>query len=879
MSPINRRAFLRRSGVAATSPLIVGATGAKPIATLVLDGNDAIASARPVLRAVHALQMALIQAGYSVQRAQTPQQAAGLSIFVASSGFAGLAGLLRNAHVTPPTVPESLALFEAGPNLIVACGADGRGLVYAVYELADRLTHGVALKFPQAVVEQPANVVRSVMRQFTSEIYDKPWFYDRAMWPQYFAMLAANRFNRINFTLGLGYDMLSKVADPYLVFAYPFLLAVPGYDVKVTNLSDAERDRNLAMLRFISEEAGAHGLHFELGLWMHGYEMKDTPDPKYAITGLGPDNHGAYCRDALTALLKALPAVSSVGLRIHGESGVAEGSYGFWKGVFQGAAACGRKVELDLHAKGIDKPMLADALETGLPINVSPKLATEHIGLPYHQADIRPSEIPAAGATGKGLMAISEGQRSFTRYGNADLLRDDRPYTVRTRVFYGTQRILASGGAEAGAAYGRAFQFCGMTGFDLLEPLTYRGRRGSGVPGTRRSGYLPEKLEPHYDWQKYDYWYRSFGRMSFNPDADPATVKRSFGMKPEARALEAALAAASRILPLVVNAHSESAACDLYWPEIGWNLPFVGEVDKFFWDTPSPRNFQNVTALDPQLFSSCREFADELLGTRSGKYSPIEASNWLMAFAKTAEDQLALARAVDIDSARLHIDIEMQIWLGRFFAAKLIAGVLYALHEKTGDKPALDSAATHYESARTCWQQCVERAHGVYAEDLSISDRFTERGAWADRLQDIDADLAAVKAKLAAAPESSDPRVAALLQSPQPWNRARDVLAASHTPPANFTLGQPITLQVALRETVPSATLWYRHVNQAERWVAVAMTATADGWHGAIPAAYTDSAYPLQYYFEFRSPPDKAWLVPGFDQDLLNQPYHVLRRG
>ncbi len=874
MSRFNRRAFLSASGA---SPLIIGATNAKPTATLVVDGNDPIASARPVLKAVHTLQMALTQAGYSVRRAQSLQQAAGLCFFVASSGFAGVAGLLRMAHVVAPTAPESLALFEAGQNVIVACGADIRGLIYAVHELADRAAHGVPLKFPQAVVEQPANAVRSVMRPFTSELYDKPWFYDRAQWPQYFAMLVANRFNRINFTLGLGYDMLSKVADPYLVFAYPFLMAVPGYDVRVTGLADTERDRNLAMLRYISDEAVAHGLQFELGLWMHGYEMKDTPDPKYAVTGLGPDNHGAYCRDALTALLKALPAVSSVGLRIHGESGVAEGSYGFWKGVFHGAAACGRKVELDLHAKGIDKPMLADALGTGLPINVSPKLAAEHIGLPYHQADIRPSEIPAAGATGKGLMALSEGQRSFTRYGNADLLRDDRPYTVRTRVFYGTQRILASGGAEAGAAYGRAFQFCGMTGFDLLEPLTYRGRRGSAVPGARRSGYLPTRLEPHYDWQKYDYWYRSFGRMGFNPDAEPQSVKRSFGTKPEGRALEAALAAASRILPLVVNAHSESAACDLYWPEIGWNLPFMGEVEKFFWDTPSPRNFQNVTALDPQLFTSCREYADELLGTRSGKYSPMEAAHWLTAFAKTAEDQLARAKPVDIDSARLRIDIEMQIWLGRFFAEKLIAGVFFTLHEKTGDKAALAAATGHYEEARGCWQHCVARADGVYAEDLSISDRFTERGAWGQRLKDIDADLAAVKAKRDAAPETSDARVAALLAS-QSWNRAREPLAASHMPPANFAPGQPVELQIAA-PGVPTATLWYRHVNQAERWVAVAMTAIAEGWQATIPAAYTDTAYPLQYYFEFRSSPDKAWLSPGFDKDLLNQPYHVLQRG
>src|SRR3712207_8185458 len=53
--------------------------------------------------------------------------------------------------------------------------------------------------------------------------------------------------------------------------------------------------------------------------------------------------------------------------------------------------------------------------------------------MPYHQAAIRDLELPVAGQQGRGLMTLSEGQRSFTRYGYADLLREDRRYTVRDR--------------------------------------------------------------------------------------------------------------------------------------------------------------------------------------------------------------------------------------------------------------------------------------------------------------------------------------------------------------------------------------------------------------------------------------------------------------
>ena len=86
---------------------------------------------------------------------------------------------------------------------------------------------------------------------------DKPWFNDREMWPRYLAMLAANRFNRFNLSFGIGYDFLRGVTDAYLLFAYPFLLDVPGYKVRAVNLPDAERDRNLEMLRYISEQTAA----------------------------------------------------------------------------------------------------------------------------------------------------------------------------------------------------------------------------------------------------------------------------------------------------------------------------------------------------------------------------------------------------------------------------------------------------------------------------------------------------------------------------------------------------------------------------------------------------------------------------------------------
>src|SRR5947208_2650383 len=80
--------------------------------------------------------------------------------------------------------------------------ADPLDLPSAHAELADRVRFAphasAALRVSQPLAERPSNPVRSVMRQFTSELFDKPWFNDREQWTHYLSMLAAQRFNRFD---------------------------------------------------------------------------------------------------------------------------------------------------------------------------------------------------------------------------------------------------------------------------------------------------------------------------------------------------------------------------------------------------------------------------------------------------------------------------------------------------------------------------------------------------------------------------------------------------------------------------------------------------------------------------------------------------------
>ncbi len=895
---ITRRSFVKIAWLSALWASSVSYSSIKTKGvSIIIDPADQTAGSPPSQWAVKELEKSLTSEGINVYRCDQIAQARSgdVCIVVGGSDSPVARQLLKDARTNVPSVTEALGLVPVTSDdkpVLLTCGYDVRGLVYALLELADRVQYSNdplgSLKIQKPVIEQPANVIRSLNRLFVSEIEDKPWYYDREMWGRYLTMLTAQRFNRFSLGLGIGYDFLQNVTDAYFLFAYPFFLSVPGYNVRVPQLPEAEREKNLETLRFISEQTVARGMQFQLGLWMHGYEWLNSPHPNYTIEGLTHETHGPYCRDALRQLLQACPAISGVTFRIHGESGVTEGSYNFWKTVFDGAATCGRKVEIDLHAKGINQTMIDLAVATGMPVNVSPKYWAEHLGLPYHQADIRAFEIPKPDQKAEGLMNLSAGSRSFIRYGYGDLFKEDRHHGVLHRIWPGTQRLLLWGDPETSAAHSKAFSFCGSVGVELMEPLSFKGRRGSGIAGDR-CAYLDSSFKPRWDWEKYLYSLRVFGRLAYNPHTEPDVWRRylnaQFGAG--ANAVELALANASRILPIVLTTHGVSAANNLYWPEMYTNLsiPDPNNTNPFF-DTPSPKVFGNVSPMDPQLFLRINDCAEELLkGERSGKYSPIEYAQWVEDFANAAAKHLAQAETRSKGKERpkfrrMAIDVAIVVGLGRFFGAKFRSGVLFALFEQSGDRIALELSLKYYQKARSYWAELANVARDVYKPDITVGEDSVIRGHWLDRLPAMDADIDLMKEKLdqthfGAATQPDNLRLAIEEAMGRP---KRDFIACHHFQPDHFKPGESLDLELSIEKTIASVRLYYRHVNQAERYQIAEMQGTGKSFRAAVPADYTDTVYPLQYYFEVREKPEMAWLYPGFEAELTNQPYFVVRK-
>jgi hypothetical protein len=936
----NRRTFIKLSAAAASVAAAELAHAAPPTPqVLIMRKDSGITGSEPVQWAIDKLQDALTARGVLVSNVNSSElYGSGTNIITVTQAETASRDFGVPALTQPETVALSFWWLNNSANYTVVAGVDVRGLVYGLLELAERIRDAddpiaaLQQQLRTPIIETTPNKVRSVLRAFVSEVDDKPWFYDRAFWANYLDTLAAARFNRFNLSLGMGWDFPRGVTGDYLHFPYPYLVEVPGYEqVHVEPaLQRGERQRNLETLQFIAAETARRGMDFQLGLWTHAYQWTDSPNSDHHIVGLTPEIHAAYCRDALAMILKDCPQITGLTMRIHGESGIPEGSYPFWQTLFEAIPAARtpdgkpRVIEIDMHAKGLDQKMIEIARATGMPVKAGAKYWAEHLGLGYQQADIRANEYPRAGVT--GTFAVSAGARNFTRYGYGDFYQQNIGLDLLYRVWPGTQRHLLWGDPALAAGYGRAANFCGAAGMELCEPLTFKGREGSGHPGGRdayadpalaspsTSFVIPQrstpasKVEesasqmPDLDTAKFALTYKLWGRYLYNPDAAPEVSHRAYRQAygPAGTGLETALAASSRILPLVTTAWCPSASNHEFWPEMLTPvsiLPYTGRAP--YSDSPAPHNVSAISPLDPQLFTTIDQHAKDLVaGTMNARYNTSEVIAWLEAMVSTSTKGLETARAAAGSKAktaefrRAEEDILILNGLGTFYANLFRAALLYSIAQQS-QKPAaaIDATLTAYRKARESWASFSARAKTVYASDISYGSSPMRRGHWADRLPAIDADLAAFNAFLIAKygdtlgtlsnetpPTSQSPRTPqdatvqrALHPTPRP------TLDAHHTPTESFHAGSELILAVATPPSVTEAILWYRHVNHGERWLSTPMQRDGAGHLAAIPAAYTDSPYPLQYYFELHTA-TAATLHPAFNATLSNQPYYAVHK-
>ncbi len=301
--------------------------------------------------------------------------------------------------------------------------------------------------------------------------------------------------------------------------------------------------------------------------------------------------------------------------------------------------------------------------------------------------------------------------------------------------------------------------------------------------------------------------------------------------------------------------------------------------------TASPKCFGGVSPLDPQMFSTVVEHTkDVLAGNTNPKYSPIEVAQWLEDFATASRKAWATARIKSTslkspEFRRIEEDVLIQNGIGIYFACKIRSSMLFQIFLDTGSVDAGRQALAQLQKARAEWARMADRAAKVYKPDIGYGDVPSRRGCWSDRIPGIDADSAAIKSKLESPPAASGSAEATARAIRAATGKpVRLSVHCTHAPDERFQPGSALhlTLQLAPGTPVAAARLHYRHVNQAERWLSVEMQKDTNGFRGEIPVEYTDSLYPLQYYFELQNKEKAAWLYPAFNATLSNQPYYAI---
>jgi len=104
------------------------------------------------------------------------------------------------------------------------------------------------------------------------------------------------------------------------------------------------------------------------------------------------------------------------------------------------------------------------------------------------------------------------------------------------------------------------------------------------------------------------------------------------------------------------------------------------------------------------------------------------------------------------------------------------------------------------------------------------------------------------------------------------------VISAQHQLQKKFTPGNNIRLEITFNKKLQAVVLHYRHVNHGERYNSIEMKDESNKYSATIPASYTNSPYPLAYYFEVKESPQIAAIYPGLGKELKNQPYFVMRQ-
>lgn len=828
---------------------------------------------------VQAFQNALAEKGLGFEpiRFVSPSACDGdITIVIGTTSDYTVKVLLEGNGKGLPSQPESLGclwLNTRGGKALLLSGSDERGLMYMLLEMARkvRVYGACAIADAKEYTESPDNQVRCMDRYLLGHL-DNEWFLSEAFWEYYCERLANARFNR--FCLIVGFD------TAYMSPPYPFLVDVPGFaSVGLTERVSTSREDNLNALRMAVRICHRYGIRFVLATW----QQRPWTTKQESLVHDLPESEAAlneYCHDGIIALLNAVPDIDIVQFRVNHESGVGSqvSAEDFWNNcqdaVAEAGKQLGKRFTLDLRAKGLTEAIVEHGQALGLDIEVPTKYWCEHAALPYHLSIMRSEEL-----------AHMENFNHSRRYSYADMLQKPKKYDVIYRLWnYGSTNLFLWGEADYVRRFAKSCSLSGSTGYQVNAPLSLKYGHELTHIAPWRVFNDPALNRDTWEDERFWLWYTLYGRIGYNVRADAEIWESEFESrfgKAQGALIAQALAASSRIVPLITTVHMPVHPSLRYWTELntGWALfaeNNLNQMESFdFYDQIS---YGSTEPSDHGLFYGIDEYAHDVCAAHvaQGKYTPQQYASWLDGL---GADVLRMVEAIrngelSAEARAACIDMEMTAHLALYHAHKIRCAYALACWRETSEASYLPECRDACRDAMAEWRALSKLGDEAYYHDLDFSSAgsTTRRGTWSDLTVELERDQASIAAILA-----EQGVAGAAAQPPVPQQPLAEIDADF---PKQAKANQPLAITatvVGLVQPAAAPVLHYRDVNQMTgEFRTLPMQKTDGGYTAVIPAAEVTASFDLMAYITVQAVGCGCTLFPGVYHPRYSYPYAVI---
>ena len=368
----------------------------------------------------------------------------------------------------------------------------------------------------------------------------------------------------------------------------------------------------------------------------------------------------------------------------------------------------------------------------------------------------------------------------------------------------------------------------------MRAALLQRPRRLRPARRPRRLRRRRRSHAANFDTAKFALTYLTWGRYLYNPDTDPAfyhrSLKPAFG--PAGPALETALAASSRILPLVTTAwlplglQPRVLAGDATHPIRSSPTRQAPALRRL----PAPHNVSAISPLDPQLFTTIDQHAqrprrrhDRTPATTPARSSP--GSKTLSPpppVPSPAPAPPPAPRPAPPNSAAPKKTSSSSTASAATTPTSSAPRSSTPSTSRPAIQPPPRNLSSHTARLATPGLTMSARASTVYAADISYGRPPFRRGHWATACPPS-TPISLLLEKHFAVQGIRDSFQATPSSAPAHSHPAPCYRRTTHSRRHPSILAAIFTLAIITPDSVTEAILWYRHVNHGERWLSTPM--------------------------------------------------------